>query len=108
VSGETLPNYAIPASFAPIDALRAAIKPVSSEWGDARNLQRQAHWLLSLYGLEERQMLYWALIFLVVAIIAGVLGFGGIAGAATDIARVLFFVFLVLFIIGLVLGRGVI
>jgi len=51
-------------------------------------------------------MLSWALTFLVIALIAGVLGFGGIAGAATDIARVLFFVFLVLFIVGLVLGYG--
>ncbi|HTY54887.1 MAG TPA: DUF1328 domain-containing protein [Candidatus Binataceae bacterium] len=51
-------------------------------------------------------MLSWALTFLVIAIIAGVLGFGGIAGAATDIARVLFFVFLVLFLVGLVLGWG--
>ena len=49
-------------------------------------------------------MLRWAFIFLVVAIIAAVFGFGGIAAAATDIARVLFFIFLVLFVIVLVLG----
>ena len=49
-------------------------------------------------------MLSWALSFLVIAIIAGVLGFRGIAGVATDIARVLFFVFLILFIVGLVVG----
>jgi uncharacterized membrane protein YtjA (UPF0391 family) len=84
------------------------MRPVSSEQANRWNPQRQARWLLSLYGLEETNMLYWALVFLVIAIIAGVLGFGGIAGAATDIARVLFFVFLVLFIIGLVLGRGAI
>ena len=40
-------------------------------------------------------MLRWALIFLVVALVAGVLGFGGIAGASMGIAQVLFFVFLV-------------
>jgi len=51
-------------------------------------------------------MLSWALSFLVIALIAGVLGFGGIAGVATDIAKVLFFVFLVLFVVGLVLGFG--
>ena len=49
-------------------------------------------------------MLKWALIFLVVAIIAGIFGFGGISDAATDIARVLFFIFLVLFVVGLIFG----
>jgi uncharacterized membrane protein YtjA (UPF0391 family) len=34
------------------------------------------------------------------------MGFGGVAGTATDIARLLFFLFLVLFIVGLVLGRA--
>lgn len=47
-------------------------------------------------------MLHWALGFLVVAILAAALGFGGIAGTATDIARVLFFVFIVLFILSFV------
>jgi uncharacterized membrane protein YtjA (UPF0391 family) len=50
-------------------------------------------------------MLSWALTFLIVALVAGVLGFGVIAGTAASIAKILFFVFLVLFIIGLVLGR---
>jgi uncharacterized membrane protein YtjA (UPF0391 family) len=44
-------------------------------------------------------MLRWAVTFLIVAILAGVLGFGGIAGAATDISRVLFFLFLIMFVI---------
>lgn len=48
-------------------------------------------------------MLRWAVIFFVVAIIAAVFGFGGIAGAATDIARILFFVFLILFAVSLVM-----
>ncbi len=50
-------------------------------------------------------MLGWALTFLVIALIAGVLGFGVIAGTAGSIAKILFFVFLVLFIVGLVMGR---
>ena len=50
-------------------------------------------------------MLNWALTFLVVAIIAAVLGFGGIAGTATWIAQTLFVVFLVLFLVSLLLGR---
>ena len=49
-------------------------------------------------------MLYWAFVFLVVAIVAAVLGFGGIAGTAMGIAKVLFFVFLALFLISLVFG----
>ena len=43
--------------------------------------------------------------FLVVAIIAAVFGFGGIAGPAVAIAKVLFFLFLVLFVVSLIMGR---
>ncbi|NBB15703.1 DUF1328 domain-containing protein [Caulobacter sp. SLTY] len=49
-------------------------------------------------------MLRWALIFLVVALVAAVLGFGGLAGAAVDIAKILFFVFLALFVVSLVMN----
>lgn len=49
-------------------------------------------------------MLGWAITFLVIALIAAALGFGGVAGAATGIAKILFFVFLVLFIVSLVFG----
>ena len=56
-------------------------------------------------------MLGWALTFLVVALIAGVLGFTTVAGTAMGIAMILFFVFLVLFVVSLVMhlvrGRGV-
>ena len=48
-------------------------------------------------------MLGWALAFLVLALIAALLGFGGIASAAAGIAQVLFFVFLVIFLVSLVL-----
>ena len=47
-------------------------------------------------------MLYWSVVFLVVALIAGVLGFTGIAVAAAGIAKVLFVIFLILFLISLV------
>lgn len=50
-------------------------------------------------------MLYWAIVFFVVALIAAVLGFGGIAGAASWIAQVLFVVFLIAFVISLFMGR---
>lgn len=49
-------------------------------------------------------MLQWALIFLVVAVIAGAMGFGGIAIISVELARVLFFVFLVLFVVSLIAG----
>ena len=49
-------------------------------------------------------MLYWALVFFVIAIVAGLLGFGGIASTAAGIAQVLFFVFLVIFLVALVMG----
>lgn len=50
-------------------------------------------------------MLSWAITFLIIALIAGVLGFGVVAGTAAWIAKVLFVVFLVLFIVSLVSGR---
>ena len=50
-------------------------------------------------------MLGWALTFLVVALIAGALGFGGIAGASTGIAQILFVVFIILFAITII-GRA--
>ena len=53
-------------------------------------------------------MLNWALTFFVVAIVAAVLGFTNIAGSAIDIAKILFFVFLVLAVISFIFGRRVI
>jgi uncharacterized membrane protein YtjA (UPF0391 family) len=50
-------------------------------------------------------MLHWALVFLVIAIIAGALSMGAVAGTAAWIAKVLFVVFLILFVISLVSGR---
>ncbi len=50
-------------------------------------------------------MLSWAITFLVIALIAAVLGFGVVAGTAASIAKVLFLVFLVFFVISLIAGR---
>ena len=47
-------------------------------------------------------MLYYALVFLIIAIMAGLLGFGVVAFAAAEIARILFFVFLIAFLVSLV------
>ena len=49
-------------------------------------------------------MLGWALTFLVIALIAALLGFGGIAGAAIGIAKIIFFVAIILFLISAVAG----
>jgi uncharacterized membrane protein YtjA (UPF0391 family) len=51
-------------------------------------------------------MLYYALVFLIVAIIAGLLGFGAISFAAAGIAKILFFIFIVLFLVSLVRHIG--
>ncbi|HEY8512482.1 MAG TPA: DUF1328 family protein [Cyclobacteriaceae bacterium] len=52
-------------------------------------------------------MLRWALIFFVVAIIASLFGFGGIAEGAAAIAKVLFYIFLALFLLTLILGLSI-
>jgi uncharacterized membrane protein YtjA (UPF0391 family) len=55
-------------------------------------------------GSRRFVMLSWALTFFIVAIIAAVLGFTSIAGAAAGIAKILFFIFLVLTLVALVAG----
>jgi uncharacterized membrane protein YtjA (UPF0391 family) len=47
-------------------------------------------------------MLYYALVFLVIALVAGLLGFGVVAFAATEVARICFFIFLVLFLVSII------
>jgi uncharacterized membrane protein YtjA (UPF0391 family) len=54
--------------------------------------------------MKELPMLRWSLAFFLIAIIAALFGFGGIASGATEIARLLFFLFLVFFVISLVSG----
>jgi uncharacterized membrane protein YtjA (UPF0391 family) len=56
---------------------------------------------------KDHNMLRYALIFLILAIVASVLGFGGIAGDAAWIARVLLIIFVVMFLVSLVMGRRV-
>ena len=52
-------------------------------------------------------MLRWALIFLVIGLIAGLLGFTGVAGASIAIAKTLFFIFMVIFVVLLIAGLTV-
>jgi uncharacterized membrane protein YtjA (UPF0391 family) len=49
-------------------------------------------------------MLSWVVTFLVIALIAGILGFGGIAGASIEIAKAIFFIAIILFLISAVVG----
>jgi len=49
-------------------------------------------------------MLNWAVTFLVIALIAALFGFGGIVAAAVGIAKMLFFIFLVLFVVSLLMS----
>ena len=49
-------------------------------------------------------MLSWVVTFLIIALIAGVLGFGGIAGASIGIAKIIFFIAIVLFLLSLLTG----
>ena len=49
-------------------------------------------------------MLGWVVTFLIIGLIAALLGFGGIAGASFGIAKILFFVFLILFVLAIIFG----
>ena len=49
-------------------------------------------------------MLYWAVVFFIVAIVAAIFGFGGISIAAAGIAKILFYLFVILFLISLIIG----
>jgi uncharacterized membrane protein YtjA (UPF0391 family) len=55
-------------------------------------------------GNRGRVMLSWVVTFLIVALIAGILGFGGIAGASIEIAKIIFFIAVVLFLVSAVVG----
>ena len=49
-------------------------------------------------------MLYYALVFLLIAVVAAVLGFGGLSIAFAGIAKILFFIFIVLFLVSLIMN----
>lgn len=49
-------------------------------------------------------MLHYAVVFLVIALVAALFGFGGIAAGAVDIAKILFFVFVIMAIVTFVMG----
>lgn len=49
-------------------------------------------------------LLYWAIVFLIIALVSAALGFGGVAGTAMEGARILFWVAIILFIISIIGG----
>jgi uncharacterized membrane protein YtjA (UPF0391 family) len=53
---------------------------------------------------EGWTMLSWVITFLIIALIAGILGFGGIAGASIEMAKIVFFIAIVLFLVSAVVG----
>jgi len=61
-----------------------------------------SHW----FEVRRQQMLYWALMFLIIALIAAFLGFAGVATAAAGIAKILFYIFLIVFLVTLIMGLG--
>lgn len=75
--------------------------------GSATPVRRHALRAARIPYLEETDMLYWAAVFFVIALIAAFLGFGGIAAGAAGIAKILFFVFLVLAVLSLIFGRRI-
>jgi uncharacterized membrane protein YtjA (UPF0391 family) len=58
----------------------------------------------SRWNAEIPVMLSWVVTFLIVALIAGILGFGGIAGVSIEIAKTIFFIAVVLFLVSAVVG----
>ena len=66
-------------------------------------------WMRSVSATKHKGfvMLYWAAVFFVIALVGAVLGFSGIAAGAAGVAKILFFVFLVLGAVSLIFGRRV-
>ena len=61
-----------------------------------------AAYLHTAMAEKEKTMLHYAIVFFIVALVAAILGFGGVAVAAAGVAKILFFIFLVLFIVSLI------
>jgi uncharacterized membrane protein YtjA (UPF0391 family) len=70
-------------------------------------IQRKRQRLFAALGKTDEAelvMLSWVVTFLIIALIAGILGFGGIAGVSIEIAKAIFFIAVVLFIVSAVVG----
>jgi uncharacterized membrane protein YtjA (UPF0391 family) len=71
-----------------------------------RNVRFQPGLVLSKLDrkTEVLIMLGWVVTFLIIALIAGILGFGGVAGASIEIAKIIFFIAVVLFLVSAIIG----
>jgi uncharacterized membrane protein YtjA (UPF0391 family) len=76
---------------------------------DARHNGRrvEAYRMQRRSGILKRSspMMYWAVVFFVIALVAAFLGFFGLAASAAGVAKILFFVFLVMAIVSFLAGR---
>jgi uncharacterized membrane protein YtjA (UPF0391 family) len=72
----------------------------------AATIRTRQHWVRRKLEVcpMPANLLYYALVALVIALVAGALGFGGIAGTATGIAQLLFYLFIVIFLVVLLLN----
>jgi uncharacterized membrane protein YtjA (UPF0391 family) len=91
-----------------LSASRGGTFILAPDWSSSRSAFRRCS--TGMNETQERIMLSWVVTFLIIALVAGLLGFGGIAGASIEIAKVIFFIAIVLFlvsaVIGLARGRG--
>jgi uncharacterized membrane protein YtjA (UPF0391 family) len=88
---------AFEATFGPDSNARAA-SCARAQYGGTRTASttRQA---------KEFLMLYWAVVFFCIAMVAAFLGFFGIASASAAVAKILFFIFLVMAVVSFLVGR---
>jgi uncharacterized membrane protein YtjA (UPF0391 family) len=81
-------------------AFQSQIKRPGEHIGSRTGVSRQPS-----VGIDkELNMLHYAVVFLVIALIAAVFGFGGIAAGAVGIAKILFFVFVIMAVVTFVLS----
>jgi uncharacterized membrane protein YtjA (UPF0391 family) len=88
------PNSAKIRCFPVANRIKSAIGTVAAKRGSS-----------STFQAEELAMLYWAAVFFVIALLAAVFGFGGLAASAAGVAKILFFVFLVFALVSFLFGR---
>ena len=84
---------------------RTDLSSIRDQHSGHESMQPRPDGAAAMSTTRRNIMLHYAIVFLVIALIAGVLGFGGIAGSAVGIAKILFLVFIVLFLASLIMGR---
>lgn len=70
-----------------------------------KNIALSEYQAVTLTMVKETLMFRWGIIFLVIALIAAALGFGGLAGTAAGAAKIVFVVGIILFLVSLFMGR---